>query len=728
MKILNCILFHLLVLSTTFAQDGYHSWLLNQLENEYGLNGGTFVLGDNEDDKFDAFNHFNGGALTPEQRMTVSEKNITNQPFTKAFELLTPTRLPDGKNTLVGSKIKNQQNINEGDTLLLVFWAKGVSDFFGFNGMAKVSVKCDHSDCDGIDEMYKRISYFNDEWTQYLMPMKANSNFDPGELSFFFSFGYRAQTVQYGGVALINYGPSVSLSRIPDKLGPNAYQGISADASWRAPAQNRIENFRKANLKVNVVDENNIPINGAVVEVDMNQHHFGFGTAVNLKYPLYSYNNPVAIKYWEKIFDLDGPENGPGHGFNEVVFENAMEWKKWEIDIPIDKEEKVEVLDYLIDRGIKVRGHSLLWPRFDRLPDDMEENRENPSFLKDEIRNHIKSILKNEDLQGKFIDWDAINEITNKRDIERSLAEVEGRDGRAFYDEILELAKEYAPNTPMYLNDYMTISYGGIGEKYDSCKNFLKEIYDAGAPFDGIGFQAHLREAPIGIPTVYSILEDFNQTFNEEKDFKITEFDMRSTDDSILEQYTRDFLTICFSHEKVKSFITWGFWDGEHWKQNAPFFKENWDLKPSGKAFIDLVFDEWWTNEQDNTNNAGRATFRPFKGKHTIKATYGGVSEDYEVDLTEDGEITIVLPISASEPGLLGDADCDGDVDAVDALAILQYTVGIRSGLTSCPLENQTTQINIELADVNNRDGASAVDALFILQCVVGIENVLCPN
>jgi len=42
---------------------------------------------------------------------------------------------------------------------------------------------------------------------------------------------------------------------------------------------------------------------------------------------------------------------------------------------------------------------------------------------------------------------------------------------------------------------------------------------------------------------VYSILEDFNQTFNGEKDFKITEFDMRSTDDSILKQYTKDFLT-----------------------------------------------------------------------------------------------------------------------------------------------------------------------------------------
>jgi len=720
MKILNFILFNLLLLSTTYAQDDYHRSLLNQLQSEYGLSGGTFLFDDNEADKFDAFNHFNGSQLTPEQRMTVSEKNISNQRFFKAFELNTPIRLPNNLNTQVGSKIESQQSVEDGDAMVLVFWARGVDNFYGFNGMAKVTVRGE-----GESEMYKRITYFNDEWTQYLMPMKANGNFDPGELDFFFSFGYRAQTVQFGGLALINYGPSADISGISDKLGSNAYQGISTDASWRAPAQNRIENFRKANLKVNVVDENNNPINGAVVEVDMNQHHFGFGTAVNLKYFPLSNNDPEAVKYREKLFNLDGN----GGSFNEVVFENALEWKKWEIDIPLDKEDKIEVLDYFIDKGINVRGHSLLWPRFDRLPDDMEENRQNPSYLKNRIKDHIKTILQNEDLRGKLIDWDAINEITNKRDIERSLANNEGREGRAFYDEILELVEDYAGGTPMYLNDYMTISYGGIGEKYDSCKNFLKEIYDADAPFDGIGFQAHLREAPIGIPTVYSILEDFNQTFNEEKDFKITEFDMRGTDDSILEQYTRDFLTICFSHEKMKSFITWGFWDGEHWKQSAPFFKENWSLKASGKAFNDLVFDEWWTDEESNTNNAGRATFRPFKGKHTIKATYNGVSEDFEVDLTENEEITIQLPVSVSQPGLLGDVNCDGQVTAVDALFVLQRVVGIRGDTNTCDnYDNADETIYLPNADTNDNGGVDAVDALFILQCVVGIENDFCPN
>jgi len=71
----------------------------------------------------------------------------------------------------------------------------------------------------------------------------------------------------------------------------------------------------------------------------------------------------------------------------------------------------------MLRNGKSGRGHSLLWPRFDRLPDDMEVNKDNPSYLKNRIKEHVKTILQNEDLTDKFVDWDAINEITNKRDI-----------------------------------------------------------------------------------------------------------------------------------------------------------------------------------------------------------------------------------------------------------------------------------------------------------------------
>ncbi len=69
--------------------------------------------------------------------------------------------------------------------------------------------------------------------------------------------------------------------------------------------------------------------------------------------------------------------------------------------------------------------------------------------------------------------------------------------------------------------------------------------------------------------------------------------------------------------------------------------------------------------------------------------------------------------------GLLGDVTCDGRVDAVDALFVLQYVVGLRSASTTCPLAPGT--LLLAAGAVNADRKVDAVDALFILQCVVGL-------
>lgn len=73
-----------------------------------------------------------------------------------------------------------------------------------------------------------------------------------------------------------------------------------------------------------------------------------------------------------------------------------------------------------------------------------------------------------------------------------------------------------------------------------------------------------------------------------------------------------------------------------------------------------------------------------------------------------DGMVTVI-----QEPGppvaVKGDADCDGGVDAVDGLMVLNSVVG--NGGADCA----------EAADVNCDGGLSAVDALLILRFVAGL-------
>ena len=82
------------------------------------------------------------------------------------------------------------------------------------------------------------------------------------------------------------------------------------------------------------------------------------------------------------------------------------------------------------------------------------------------------------------------------------------------------------------------------------------------------------------------------------------------------------------------------------------------------------------------------------------------------------------------EPGsihvgtICGDVDCDGDVDAVDALFVLQYVVGMRLGGDQCP--SPPGALYLPTADVNCDGIVDAVDAMFILQYVVGTRPDLC--
>jgi len=71
-----------------------------------------------------------------------------------------------------------------------------------------------------------------------------------------------------------------------------------------------------------------------------------------------------------------------------------------------------------------------------------------------------------------------------------------------------------------------------------------------------------------------------------------------------------------------------------------------------------------------------------------------------------------------------GDVDCDEDVDAVDALFILQYVVGLRDGSDECP--PPPGAMYLPACDVDCDYDCDAVDALFVLQHVVGIRPELC--
>ncbi|MBI4720322.1 MAG: hypothetical protein HY770_03685 [Chitinivibrionia bacterium] len=121
----------------------------------------------------------------------------------------------------------------------------------------------------------------SNEWRRVYLYCQADRDFAAGEYGISLFLGAQAQTLEFGGIAMLNLGANVDAGTVP--FAPIAYPGQELDASWRKAAAERIEKHRKAELTVRVVDRDGKPVDGANVHVQMRRHAYGFGTV--LKYP-----------------------------------------------------------------------------------------------------------------------------------------------------------------------------------------------------------------------------------------------------------------------------------------------------------------------------------------------------------------------------------------------------------------------------------------------------------
>ncbi len=74
----------------------------------------------------------------------------------------------------------------------------------------------------------------------------------------------------------------------------------------------------------------------------------------------------------------------------------------------------------------------------------------------------------------------------------------------------------------------------------------------------------------------------------------------------------------------------------------------------------------------------------------------------------------------------VGDVTCDENIDAADALFMLQNTVQLRTISTQLPLPANT--LYGFSCDVSGEGSCNQVDALYTLQCAVGLSNRFCPG
>jgi endo-1,4-beta-xylanase len=560
--------------------------------------GGIDVIGAN------TYTALQGGS-SPEVKLEAI--TVTGKPFTNAWRVTGLKPVPDPYASQLITN--NTAAIKKDDVMLVQFWARSVG---GKPAQTEFVFELNQ---EPYSKSITASVSLTPAWVLYSASFRAERDYPVGTAHAAFRLAYDNQAFELGGVILKNFARTQTPATLP--FSGFSYAGREQNAAWRSAANTRIDQLRKADLRLKVVDANGKAIPNANVKLEMQRHAFRFGTAADAENLLA--NTGDATKYKKTILEL----------FNHAVLENDLKWPNWE---EYSRPRALEAIKYFKANNVTVRGHNLIWPCDTDfcLPKDVPALLNNPGALRSRIDSHLVDVLGA--TKGQLTEWDVVNEPSvNKR-----FANVLGEDEMVTQ---FKRAKQLEPNARMFINDYGNLGENTLDVEY---KRIIARLLALGAPLEGIGLQAHFGYKLTPPAELFSRLEDFGK-FGVP--LAITEFDVDMTGEQLQADYLRDFMTVAFSSAKVDSFLMWGFWAGQHWLPDAALYRQDWSIKTNGRAYKDLVFKKWWTNTSGSSNANGQYATRGFLGDYKVTVKLGTKTITQAVKLEKTGgEIVIKLP------------------------------------------------------------------------------------
>jgi GH35 family endo-1,4-beta-xylanase len=529
---------------------------------------------------------------------------VADQPFARAWRV--ETKVQPANPWKVQLVTLSNTGVRRGDTLWARFFLRCPASREE-SGEGRLTLVFETAD-EHHDKSIDLTVGAGEEWKEFAFPFTCRHDLAAGGAQIALRAGFRPQTIEIGGFEILNYGNSRAVADLPRTRAD--YAGREADAPWRVAALERIEKIRKSDFRVQFVDKGGVPLSGTKVKFALRRHGFGFGSAIDSSVLLRE--DADGARYREII----------DRYFSRVVYENELKWHTWERHGEAERARSLRSFDWFADRGIAMRGHVLVWPSWQYLPRSARALRDDPAALRRHTDEHIRAMVGR--TRGRFTDWDVINEPFAHNDLMKIL-------GDGVMVEWFKAARETDPDVKLFLNDYAGLANEGMDTPHkDHFEKTTRYLIDNGAPIGGIGMQCHFGWS-VTPPEV--ALKELDRWGKLGLEVQITEFDVETTDEELQADYTRDLLTLAFSHPSVTAIMIWGFWEGRHWKPDAALWRRDWSIKPNGKVWLYLTTRDWHTAGEAVTDADGWVSFRGFHGIYQIDAIAGETGNKHQVRL-----------------------------------------------------------------------------------------------
>jgi endo-1,4-beta-xylanase len=363
--------------------------------------------------------------------------------------------------------------------------------------------------------------------------------------------------------------------------------------------EQRIRHIRMGDVRVTVVDESGAPIADATIQLAQTRHHFPFGVALNTN--IFSINSDATATDRENYMQLAETL------FNAAVHENALKWLENEPEAgQVSFLDADTIWDWSRQNDMPMRGHTIFWEVAEFNQDWLKQL--NPKQLRQAMVKRVETVCGR--YQGRIEEFDVFNEVLHGDFYRQRL-------GDRIFADMFKACQRVNPNVRLYTNDFAILE----GQKAGDYVQQISSWQNQGAPIGGIGIQSHLeakdKPTPAAITQTLDRLAQFNLPI------KITELSIQAETDQAQAVKLRDFMRTTFAHPAISGIMLWGFWEGNQWLQNAGLYRKNWTEKPAGQMYRELVFEQWWTQENLTTDATGSAPTRAFYGQYKATVSQG---------------------------------------------------------------------------------------------------------
>ena len=298
---------------------------------------------------------------------------------------------------------------------------------------------------------------------------------------------------------------------------------------WEVAANARIEQHRKRNCNLNLVDSDGIALPNVDVDIEQVRHHFGFGSTLNEAFD----TDPDYAKFFRDNFEWG-------------TIEWRAQWKAVEWTQGIEDYTIVDAsVDFAEENGIKLRGHAIAWPDANFRPDWLSDL--SPTEVETELEQRITNVVSK--YKSRLAHWDVCNEILSFSYFRDTL-------GATIEPWMFQQARIHDANVKLCTNEFGIVDSQYKAQRY---RDMVLYHQANGADVGGIGLQSHFQHSSVSPKSIEIGLSELTDLGAE---IWFTEFDVSNPDPAERAKALETFYRYAFSVPEAQGIIMWGFWAG----------------------------------------------------------------------------------------------------------------------------------------------------------------------